>query len=309
MKLIRSAQYSVIHAVEEAAFIVYLLKWYHRLPYIVDMDSNIPNQISDTYPWIDPFLKPLRFLERKMVQSAMAVLAVSEELARLAREAGARCPVHVIEDASLLDMFPGNNTNEKYRDVFNIRSEQPIVLYVGNLHVYQGIDLLLEAFSRMTRPGALVIVGGDENHIKRYQQKVQQLDLDDRVFWVGQRPLRELSWHLKQADILISPRLFGVNTPMKIYSYLASGIPIVATDIPSHTQVLDSEVAVLTRPEPDAVARALDQLAGSKDLRESIGTRAKELGEKKYSREAFSSKVEHFYQKIEELVVPCRERS
>ena len=56
--------------------------------------------------------------------------------------------------------------------------------------------------------------------------------------------------------LISSPRLAsaGTNTPLKIYSYLRAGKPIVATDLLTHTQVLDREVAILVRPEPGAFA-------------------------------------------------------
>ncbi len=59
-----------------------------------------------------------------------------------------------------------------------------------------------------------------------------------------------------QADILVSPRIKGTNTPMKIYSYLQSGKPILATDMPTHTQVLSRTTAMLADPSPDKFADA-----------------------------------------------------
>jgi glycosyltransferase involved in cell wall biosynthesis len=175
------------------------------------------------------------------------------------------------------------------------------VLYVGNLSGYQGVDLLLEAFLCITQPATLVIIGGDDKSVEKYREKTRTLGLDKKVHWAGSRPLRELSWHLEQADILVSPRLHGVNTPMKIYSYLASGVPVLATDIVSHTQVLNSEVALLTDPEPDAMARGLDRLLEDTSLRERIGTRAREVADENYSPEVFERKVGDFYRELEKI--------
>ena len=59
------------------------------------------------------------------------------------------------------------------------------------------------------------------------------------------------------AAVLVSPRSHGTNTPLKIYEQLASGMPLVATSILSHTQVLDEDVAFLVEPEPQAMADGL----------------------------------------------------
>ena len=58
----------------------------------------------------------------------------------------------------------------------------------------------------------------------------------------------------------MSPRLKGLNTPMKIYSYLDSGSAVLATRLRTHTQVLDDELAYLVEPEPAALGRGLAAL-------------------------------------------------
>jgi glycosyltransferase involved in cell wall biosynthesis len=300
--LMRVKRYDVIHAVEESAFIAYLLRGIHRLPYVMDMDSSISSQLEETYPWIRSALMPVRLLERQTIRRAAATLAVSEKLAQLARETRPDGPVHVVEDASLLEPLPKNEDRESHRDTFSIAPDVPVVVYVGNLNKYQGVDLLLEAFSKIKRPAALVVVGGDMNSVERYSDKARLLGLDNIVHWAGSRPLRELSWHLEQADILVSPRIHGVNTPMKIYSYLASGVPILATDILSHSQVLTSEVAMLVDPDSDAMAEGLDRLLEDESLRVRIGSKAKVLAEENYSREVFERKVAEFYLELEDIV-------
>jgi glycosyltransferase involved in cell wall biosynthesis len=93
-----------------------------------------------------------------------------------------------------------------------------------------------------------------------------------------------------RADVLVSPRVNGTNTPLKIYEQLASGKPLVATRIPSHTQVLSDEVCMLVEPEPPAMAagilRAID---GEARLAQVASARA--LYERAYSRPAYEAKV------------------
>ena len=57
--------------------------------------------------------------------------------------------------------------------------------------------------------------------------------------------------------MLVSPRIAGTNTPLKLYAYLKTGKPIVATDLPTHTQVLTSQTALLAPPDPRAFGQAL----------------------------------------------------
>src|SRR5688572_8118922 len=123
-----------------------------------------------------------------------------------------------------------------------------VVMYVGNLESYQGIDLLLQSFALVLRKREsvdLVIIGGDLPRIQRYQMQCRHLSIQSKVHFLGPKPLELLPSFLSQADILVSARTKGNNTPMKIYPYLQSGKPVLATKLPTHTQILNSEVAML----------------------------------------------------------------
>ena len=102
---------------------------------------------------------------------------------------------------------------------------------------------------------------------------------------------QEIPLFLDAADLLVSPRSTGTNTPLKIYQYLRSGRPIVATRLLTHTQVLDDAVAILTPPDPDGFAEGI--LAGIRDpaRARTVGERARQLAETKYSYDAYLSRT------------------
>jgi glycosyltransferase involved in cell wall biosynthesis len=299
LRLARPGRYDVIHAVEEAAVLAHATRWIHRTPYVVDMDSSMPSQLEDAIPWTRPFAAPMRWFERSMLRNATAVLAVCRELGRIAERAGVRAPIAVVEDAALTDEPENGTSDSSIREELGIAAHLPIVLYVGNLQGYQGVDLLLDAFARTRQAGALVVVGGDAPRIARLREKGRALGVHDRAYWPGPRSLAGLNRLLTQADILVSPRLHGINTPMKIYSYLASGRPVLATDIVSHTQVLTPDVAMLAPAEPGAFAAALDRLLADAELRARIGSRGCELARREFSREAFERKLGNFVEAVE----------
>jgi glycosyltransferase involved in cell wall biosynthesis len=171
-------------------------------------------------------------------------------------------------------------------------------MYIGNLAAYQGIDLLLESFAlvqKRTSATDLAIVGGDAADIQKYQRKSRRLGIADKVHFVGQQPLAYLGEYVAQADILVSPRLKGTNTPMKVYSYLHSGKPILATDLPSHTQVLDPQVAMLVKPGSEDFARAMLTLLENPTLRLRLGLAGRRLVEERYTYPVFRQKVNELF--------------
>jgi len=103
----------------------------------------------------------------------------------------------------------------------------------------------------------------------------------------GERPASEMPAYLLAADVLVSPRSRGTNTPLKIYQYLRSGKPIVATRLRTHTQVLNDETAILTGITAQEFADGI--LAGLNDHARaaSVGRRAREVADTKYSYEAY----------------------
>ena len=148
-------------------------------------------------------------------------------------------------------------------------------MYVGNLEHYQGIGLLLEGFQHSLKrvPDArLVIVGGMQKDIVRYRDRAAELGIEGQVHFLGPRPLGTLGVLLQRADVLVSPRLKGLNTPMKIYSYLDSGTAVLATRLRTHTQVLDDKTAYLVEPNPEALGEGLADLLSDPRLRERLAS-------------------------------------
>jgi glycosyltransferase involved in cell wall biosynthesis len=103
----------------------------------------------------------------------------------------------------------------------------------------------------------------------------------------------------RRADVLVSPRLKGLNTPMKIYSYLDSGTAVLATRLRTHTQVLDDRTAYLVAPEPEALGDGLVDLLSNPVLREQLASRAKAYVQREFTPEAAHRKLGSFYTMME----------
>jgi len=239
-----SHRYDVIHAVEEAVFPAILLRSSARARVVYDMDSLLGESLVSKWRLLRPAEGMLRAMERAVIRRADAVFAVCDDLARHATADAPDVPVFLIEDVAL----PAQETcggAEPLRELLDIKGS--LALYVGNLQRYQGIEQVVRAMGQLPQAldATLVLIGGAEEDVARMRSVVRKLHLEERVYLLGPRPLAQLTGFLAQADILVSPRLYGSNTPMKVYSYMNSGRVILATRIPSHTQVLDDECALL----------------------------------------------------------------
>ncbi|HUR96219.1 MAG TPA: glycosyltransferase family 4 protein [Gemmatimonadales bacterium] len=309
MRMVRRTRYDLIHAVEESAFIAAAARSVAGVPYVYDMDSSLAEQLVEAYPWLQLTLPVLRFCESVAVRRSLGVLTVCAALEDVALGHDPAKPVGRVEDSTLLPPAGSADGNGTGPIPEAVRSAGPIAMYVGNLERYQGIDLLLEGFQHTLRripTASLVIVGGREDDIGRYRGVAGRLGIQARVHFLGPRPVSLLPELLRQADVLVSPRLKGLNTPMKIYSYLDSGTAVLATRLRTHTQVLDDRTAYLVDPAPESLGAGLAELLSDETMRRRLADNAKEYVQEEFTPAAAQRKLGIFYDRMEAKAVGAR---
>ncbi len=298
MSLMRRNQYDIVHAVEEAIFPAALFNVFARRPRLIyDMDSSLADQLTDKWRVLRPLRSIFETLERTAVRRSHATLAVCEELAVKVRRWTDADRVTVLPDVADCGGSAGAQV-DSLRD--RVGPAAILGLYVGNLEAYQGVDLLLESLALLDAQVGfhLVVIGGEPDAIEEYRKRADALGLDGRIVFVGKRPLEHLPSYLAQADVLISPRRLGTNTPMKIYWYLQAGKPILATDIRSHTQVLDHSCAHLVEPTAPAMAAGIRELAGNAERRAGLRAAAAVRAAQACSKDAYRQRLLRAYQRV-----------
>ncbi len=291
-------RYDVIHAVEEAVFPAVLLRGAARLGVVYDMDSILSEQLTAKWRLLQPLSRAFAALERAAIRRTQAVFAVCKDLATCAQSAAPKVPVFLIEDVAQ-PVSPLSGRSEQLRRELDFSG--PLALYVGNLESYQGIEELIRALAFLP-PSielTLVLIGGGPGKVAAVRSLAESLGVQQRFRAIGPRPVSRIGDYLTQADILISPRRQGYNTPMKVYSYMLSGKAILATRIPAHTQVLDDDSALLVAPRPEAIARGLTVLASDPQRRARLGAIARSRAANRYSLEVFREKVRAAYESLE----------
>ena len=297
LRLCWSGKFQLVHAVEEACFIGCVLRFVYSIPFVYDMDSSLPDQLVERFGWLRPLVGPLRWAERLAIRRSRGVVAVCQALEDRVLEASHSTPVVRIEDVSLLS----NQVSLRATDFRHHFPVGPIIMYVGNLEQYQGIGLLLDAFSLLAEKrmdAQLVLVGGSDRAIDRYRQHAQIMGLEGRVHFLGTQPVERLPVFLKAADVLVSPRVRGLNTPMKIFSYMDTGKPLVATRLPTHTQVLDEQVACLVEPDANSLAEGIARVLDEPVWADRMARQARLRVEQRYRRDIMDEKLRTFYESV-----------
>jgi glycosyltransferase involved in cell wall biosynthesis len=274
---LRQESYCCIHAVEEAAFPAVLLGRRAGVPVLYDMQSSLPEQLLRRLAFrIPPVPQLLHGMERWLLNRADLVVGSTGLADRVRRLAPARALRHRL----------------------GLAPDAPVILYSGTFEAYQGLAELVAAIPlvRAENPRAtFVLVGADGVNGFATEEATASLLREGALLVIERQPRPEMAAFLRMADVLVSPRAYGGNLPLKVFDYLAAGRPIVATDIPTHRTVLSEQRAVLVAPQTEALAAGILRLL-------SDGGEAARLGEaaEGYAREhlgwhAFVRSVEEVY--------------
>lgn len=300
-------RYDVVHAHEEAVFICALLKPLFRFKLIYDMHSSLPQQLTNFKFTQSKFLiKLFTWLEDLALRRANAVITICPDLADYATKRIADPAKHFLIENSIFEPVRLRGSPEsaaatgKPAVSFAVPPGAQTVVYAGTFEPYQGIDLLIEAFRlvRAQNPAAfLVAAGGTPAQTAKYRTLAgpELAGASLILERVDQATAKDL---IAGAAVQLSPRISGTNTPLKVYEQLASGVPLVATDIYSHTQVLDSSVAYLAAPEPEALARGILQALADGRAGNPKTQAAQALYAQKYSRPVYEEKIRRLLERI-----------
>jgi glycosyltransferase involved in cell wall biosynthesis len=288
LKRLLAHRYDFLDCHEEAGIMGVVLGWLFSVPVVYDMHSSLPEQLSNFQYSRNHALRALfDWVERATVKGSDAVIVVCPYLKGVVSGIDREKPCFLIENSPLAE----SGTELTEEEALLIRRELGlenaiVVLYSGTFEAYQGLPLLYEGFriaAERVPAARLLMVGGTPAQVEEAKREVEGYGLGGRVSFTGQRPPSEMPRYLATSDVLVSPRSLGTNTPLKIYSYLRAGKPIVATRLLTHTQVLDDGSAVLTEPTPEAFGAAIVALAADPGRRRELGSGARRLSEERYS--------------------------
>ncbi len=284
-------KFDYIHSHEEGGAIGLVLSRLLRVPHLYDMHSSLPEQLSNfKFSRSRVLVGAFRALERLMVSRSASVIVICRHLEEVARAIAPGAHVVLIENAPGSGNVDTNSEAVDVRAATGVPAGAPVVLYTGTFEAYQGLDLLFAAMRRVLEQAPdtrLVLAGGHADQIERARCDAAALGIGASVAFAGERPAEEIPAYLEAADVLVSPRSRGKNTPLKIYQYLRSGTPIVATNLLTHTQVLDATVAELTDPTPEAFAAGILRVLGDGARGSALGQAALALANTRYTYEAY----------------------
>ncbi|MCB0729825.1 MAG: glycosyltransferase [Ignavibacteriae bacterium] len=307
--LLLTNKYDVVHAHEEAVFMAYFLKPIFKFKLIYDMHSSLTQQLTNfQFTTNKAIINIFKTLEDNCLHTAEAVITICPDLRDYVNTIITNKEKHFLIENSIFDPVKRKNvveTNTEEKIDFNIdefvKDDEQLLVYAGTLEKYQGIDILVDSMKHVIEENKkvrLLIAGGTKEQVDKFSKHANSLGLENNVKFTGRVAQKFAKEFTAKADILLSPRSDGTNTPLKIYEQLASGKALVATRIYSHTQVLTEEVCFLVDPNPEAMAKGILLSLSDKELAQEKVKNAMKLYEDEYSRTVYTSKLKRLLESL-----------
>ena len=158
----------------------------------------------------------------------------------------------VSPDAVDVEQFSINLSKEEARKKLGLPTDKKIVLYTGHLYSWKGADTAVQSAPGLPDNVIMIFVGGTAVDIERFEKNYGQ---NKKVMILGKKPHEEMPFFMKSADILLLPNSAKEDisrfytSPMKLFEYMTSGNPIIASDLPSLKEILNESNAYFFEPD------------------------------------------------------------
>ncbi|MHB0998694.1 MAG: glycosyltransferase family 4 protein [Armatimonadota bacterium] len=210
--------------------------------------------------------------EKYVYRNADGLIFTTHNMERIARE------LYNSVDKTLVAPNGINISDIVIPEADNDKGRQ--ILYIGSLHHWKGIDILIQAMTYIP-DASLIIVGGNPVRIEGHRNAAESLGVADRVFFKGQVPPSERFNWISSADICVLPLRYSnmgsyLTSPLKLFEYMSARKPIVVSDLPSIREIITDGVnGVLCEPEnPESLAGGIRLILDDPAFGKRIGDQA-----------------------------------
>lgn len=189
------------------------------------------------------------FIAKRLLMKCKGIIAITDGLKNFYEGKGVLADkIIVAPDGIDLGDFSKNFDKMESRKKLGLPLDKKIAMYIGRLDGWKGAETLFAA-SKLLPEIKVAVIGGETRQISRLKEKYPG------IVFLGQRPYRELGENQAAADVLVLPNTSKdevsvyFTSPLKLFSYMASSRPIVASNLPSTREVLTDDEAYFATPD------------------------------------------------------------
>jgi glycosyltransferase involved in cell wall biosynthesis len=272
-------EFDVVHLHEYRTYqniVIYRYAKKYGVSYVLQAHGSLPRTMAkQRLKWIYDAL-----FGYKLLRDASKVIALSQTEAQQYRSMGVpEEKIAIIPNGIDLSEYGDLPAKGSFRRKQSIDDDEKIVLYLGRIHRIKGIDILLEAFSKVTKTlekVKLVVVGPDDGYLGELEALIEALKMEDNVLILG--PLygrRKLETYV-DADVYVLPSRYE-TFPMSVLEAVACGAPIILTEKCGIAEYFRDEVGLVVKPDPDHMYKALLEMLLDEDKQNAFRRKCRTL--------------------------------
>ena len=220
---------------------------------------------------------------RRLFSKGVSCVVISEGIYDAYIKKGVNKNLLILEhDAVDANFFAEKYSQQTARKHLGIEGSGKVVLYIGGLDQWKGVDVLCKSASLFQDKASLYIIGGRPEQIESYRRCYPN------VAFLGFYTYAQLPLNQQAADVLVIPNTSknesssSFTSPLKLYTYMASGVPIVASDVPSIRSVLGCGSCVYFTPDnPESLSNAIHAVLDRPEEAKEFAMRAGQLVQNK----------------------------
>lgn len=264
----------------------------HDCPTVITYHSDVIRQRV--------ILRLYRPLLRRVLRAADAIIASSPHYVRSSPFLSTlRDRVHVIPLGIDLTPFLGVNSRraaEKRHSLLRGESHN-VILFVGRLRYYKGVDVLVRALQRV--PGTVLWIVGTGPMEEAWRRLVAALGLTSRVYFLGDVPEAELPLYYAAADLFVLPSVSRAEAlGLALVEAMASGLPVISTELGTGTSFVnvEGETGFVVPPgDAEALAVAIQTLLTNKEMRQQMGEAARQRAMREFNAQVMAERILNLY--------------
>ncbi len=274
-----------------------------RRPMMADLQGSMVEELIDhrSITRNSVVARILRRVEKSLSRLAGHIIVSSQNTARALEKSYAleEGMISCVGDGVDLQEFRPQSPPAELRRRLSIADDARVVVFLGLLTEYQGVDVLLEAFTHVVNsvPGAHLLLMGypDEDY---YLEKAASLMLSDNITLTGRVPYREAGDYLALGEVAVAPKMSLTEANGKLYNYMACGLPVVAFDTPVNREILGFKGIYARFGDKDSLADFIISLLRSPEKAGETGAELRKKVEASYSWERSIHRILSCYGEI-----------
>jgi glycosyltransferase involved in cell wall biosynthesis len=296
----QTAQFDIIHLNQYPTFLNVIAHHYARkydVPYLLQAHGSLPG-VTSSYALRRVFDV---LWGRMILREADKVVAVSNMESEQYRHAGiAGNKISVVPNAIDISEFEDLPAKGEFREAYNLKNDQRLILYLGRINKIKGLDLLVKAYAdeQLAGEAKLVIAGPDDGYLSTLKGLIAELKIsDDNILFTGPLHGRAKLAAYVDADVYVLPsiyEIFGVT----ILEACACGTPVVVTDRCGIADIVHEQVGLAVPFDKNRLREALLYILREDKIRHEFGARGKVLVREKFTWPRVAEQVESLYKVV-----------